>query len=1277
MFMQREEILKKTNFILRCKKAAFQKREFRGNIMNKLYTAICTIFILLCFADKNYAQQGLVNDTSKKALVKLSAKSHNNFILNYNKALALAKKNGWAIKRKTKNGGLISLQGVNSLGFPIYLKTDNNTTAAATTGTNTVQPGGSTGLNLSGASAVLNGKLAIWDGGSVYKAHNEFTGKTITLHDSTGVIDHATHVSGTMIAKGVYAPAKGMAFNAATLQSYDFDNDEAEMSAAALSLLLSNHSYGDAAGWYFNDGTNHWEWYGLPGDSVDYNFGFYGARTQTWDKIAYNAPYYLIVESAGNSRADTGPAVGDDYYGYASKTNQTLVDKGPRPAGISSNNGYDVIATTGNAKNILTVGAINPLPNGPNTSSNISVAYFSSFGPTDDGRIKPDIVGDGVNVLSTGSGGTTSYITLSGTSMAAPNITGSLYLLQEYYARKNNGNFMRSATLKGLACHTAFDAGNTGPDYIYGWGLLDMKKASQAITDNGGKSLLTENALQQGQKQTFNVVASGQGPLMVSISWTDPAGAVTADGVINSRTPKLVNDLDVRISDGTNTFKPWVLDPLHPAIAAATGDNILDNIEQVYIPGAVTGKAYTITVSHKGTLQGGVQDYTLIATGVGGHIYCTSAPFSNADSRVNNVTLGSLNYTPPAGCTTYSDYTDKTSQLELGKTYPLSITLGTCGANFNKAAKVYIDWNGNGIFDANELVATSGVINGTGTYTTNIAVPGTVVPGDYSVMRVVLTETSDASAIQACGTYAKGETQDYRVQFLLPAADAGATAIISPSTTGSCSDANQVTVSIKNFGRLPISNIPVTVIITDVNNVATTLTGTYTGTLQPSDQEDFTFGTPFNAVAGATYNIIAFTSLAGDAVAANNQASAAVTISLPPEATGLTAYYCTDSKDYRLTGTADGTILWYKNIGDAIPIAWGSPGTTATVPANNTFYAGVNDFKGTLGPATKTVFTGGGYNQFTPYVSVNTKIPVIIESARLYIGNSGKITFNVNDASGRTVSTSTINAVATRTTPLPGAQPDDPNDQGAVYKLNLLLPSAGNFTINVGFDGSSTLYRNNAGVTGYPFKIGDIFSITGNSATADPDTAAYKGYYYYFYDMKVKSAGCPSVIRQQVTVSKPVITQSGAVLNSSAATNNQWYLNGKPVVGAVGASYTPTQSGNYQVALVLDGGCTVLSDNYVYIITANSANNKTDIGLVVFPNPASGPLSILFAAKAPADLTISLINVAGQIVSISKQTVAAGNFSTIADVTFLPPGTYILKIQLGARVYNTKVIVLR
>lgn len=506
---------------------------------------------------------------------------------------------------KTKNGGFLSLQGVNKLGFPVYLITDDNIISAATTNTTAVQPGGSLGLNLSGSSVFLDNKLAIWDGGSVYKAHQEFAGKIITIKDTSTIIDHATHVTGTMLAKGVYPPVKGMAFNAATLQSYDFNNDVAEMAAASPGLLLSNHSYGDEAGWNFDDATNHWEWFGLPGDTVDYTFGFYSDRTQAFDQIAYKAPYYLIVESAGNARGNTGPVVGADYYGFASASNPTFVDKGPRPANISSNNSYDCISTTGNAKNILTIGAINPLPYGPTSSQSISTTFFSSWGPTDDGRVKPDLVANGLNVLSCGSASPSTYITLSGTSQAAPNVTGSLYLLQEYYGEKNGGAFMRSATLKGLACHTAFDAGNVGPDYIYGWGLLDMKAAAQAITDNGTKSIIKENTLTQGQTQTFNVVASGNGPLIATIAWTDPESSITPDGTINDRMPKLVNDLDIRISDGTTTFFPWVLDPNNPSAAATKGDNIRDNVEQVYVAGAIPGRAYTITVSHKGTLQSG------------------------------------------------------------------------------------------------------------------------------------------------------------------------------------------------------------------------------------------------------------------------------------------------------------------------------------------------------------------------------------------------------------------------------------------------------------------------------------------------------------------------------------------------------------------------------------------------------------------------------------------------------------------------------------------------
>ncbi|MBE9665627.1 S8 family serine peptidase [Mucilaginibacter boryungensis] len=1250
--------------------------------MTKLYRAcIGGLLLLLVGTDMANAQQILVSDAQRRELQNLSVQLNETFKTNQQAAIALAPKYGWPLSHTGRNGAVVKLQGVNERGFPIYLKTHNNTTSAATTGTNTVQPGGLLGLNLSGSSTIMNNKLAIWDGGWVLGSHQEFSGKTISIKDANAsVIEHATHVAGTMVAKGVYAPAKGMAFGAATLSSYDFNNDVAEMTAAASTLLLSNHSYGGISGWSFNSSDNRWEWYGLPGDTEDYTFGFYDARTQSWDKIAYNAPYYLIVESSGNSHDETGPAVGSDYWGYRSRTDQTLVDKGPRPAGISSNDAYDVLNSTANAKNILTVGAVNQIPYGPTNRSEVQVASFSSWGPTDDGRIKPDIVGAGVNVLSTNNTSNTSYVTLSGTSMAAPNVTGSIYLLQEYYAQKNAGAFMRAATLKGLVCHTAFDGGNIGPDYIYGWGLLDMKKAAQAITDNGAKSLIKENTLAQGQSQVVNVIASGNGVLSATISWTDVQGTPTAGTIINDRTPKLVNDLDIRISDGTTTFKPWVLDPANPSVAATTGDNIRDNVEQVYIPNTIPGKAYTITISHKGTLVSGPQAYSLIVTGVGGAVYCASAPASSADSRIDNITLSNLNNTPAAGCTSYSDYTNLTVNLEQGKTYPVSITAGTCGANFNKIAKVYIDYNGDGTFDpVTELAATTTVIAGTGTYTGNISIPGTVIADNYTRMRVVLSETSDATTITPCGAYAKGETQDYRVLFTKTSSDAGVVSVNSSTPGGACAGKTNITVHLKNFGSAAISNIPVTVTITNPDNSVITLNETYTFTLPPSAEDDFILQGTFNTISGATYKITATTNLSGDPVTANNSVTTNITTGTPAAATGLQAYFCADTKKYILSGNTDGGLLWYKNATDPLPFAAGSPAYTLQPPVNNTYYAGVNDLSGPVGPASKSAFSAGGYNQFTPSILVSTAVPVIIESAKLYIGNSGKITFSVTDASGQVVSSTTINAVATRTTPGAGAQADDPNDQGKVYILNLLFPTAGNYSINTSYDNTATLFRSNGGVTGYPFNLGGAFRITGNNATSPTnpsDTSYYKNFYYYLYNMQVKSAGCAGTTRQAVTLTKPVITQKDTVLTSSFANGNQWYYNDSIIVAATGQSYIATRSGDYKVGVTINGGCTVFSDPYHYALVPLHPDNSA-IGLAVFPVPASTKINVAFKAPDSGTLTLSLVNNAGKIMFTQKQAITSGDFSTTLDISEQMTGTYVLEVILGGKVYGRKILIVR
>lgn len=274
--------------------------------------------------------------------------------------------------------------------------------------------------------------------------------------------------------------------------------------------------------------------------------------------------------------------------------------------------------------------AAEKLTNGYNVPADVRAASFSAFGPTDDGRIKPDITGIGVNLLSTFTGANDAYNSISGTSMATPNIAGSLLLLQQHYRDLNNGQFMKAATLKALALGTASEAGLKGPDYSYGWGLLNSLKAAVTLSTNNKYSLVQERTLNNGTQDSIQLKAVGNEPLKATIVWNDPAPVTNGEETgLNDRTKTLVNDLDIKISDGTNTFQPWVLDPNNPGNAATNGDNSIDNVEQVFIENPEAGKVYTIFISHKNSLKKNLivndsitledsakQDYSLVITGI-------------------------------------------------------------------------------------------------------------------------------------------------------------------------------------------------------------------------------------------------------------------------------------------------------------------------------------------------------------------------------------------------------------------------------------------------------------------------------------------------------------------------------------------------------------------------------------------------------------------------------------------------------------------------------------
>jgi len=581
----------------------------------KILLNLGVVITVLCLSCTAVAQSDVALATRKAELQALSARLHKRDENNRRQAQEYARRVGIPVRRELPNGQVLELQRIDPDTGPVFYIT-NNLDAADTVSTDEVRPGGSAGLNLEGYGMTV----AEWDAGAIY-AHTDFIGRLTQMDDATEVKGHSTHVAGTLIGAGdgLEPRSRGMAY-AAHLNAYDWNSDTAEMAtAAAGGLLVSNHSYGIAAGWLYMGGAEPDEWWWIGGaadtDVEDPNFGYYDTESRLWDQIAYDAPYYLIVKAAGNDRSETGPAPGRPYRIIDQDGSFVSISTEPRNPDCAPA-GYDCLPTHSVAKNILTVGAVDDIPGGYSPlsgPSSVLMSPFSSWGPTDDGRIKPDVVGNGVFLISAWHE-SPFYAAAAGTSMAAPNVTGSLLLLQEHYENVHGaGNFMRSATLKALAIHTADEAGSAdGPDYEFGWGLLNTKNAARVITEDGGDHQIIEDSLADSAVDSVQISVTQENALVTAtLVWMDRPGTVVTPA-LDPQDLMLVNDLDLRIKTGSTTYMPWVLNPAVPAAAASTGDNFRDNVEQVEVSGGGTG-IYTIEVSHKAILFNGEnQDYTLI-----------------------------------------------------------------------------------------------------------------------------------------------------------------------------------------------------------------------------------------------------------------------------------------------------------------------------------------------------------------------------------------------------------------------------------------------------------------------------------------------------------------------------------------------------------------------------------------------------------------------------------------------------------------------------------------
>ncbi len=1161
----------------------------------RIYSLFLTLFFSVFSMRNVYAQREIYRKEAKAQIEEHAKQFSLQENKRYTESIKISTEKG--IKRVDQIGDKqIYLQYINELGEPLYLGTESNRRSGQITRTDQLYGGGNLGLSLNGKSDTLAGKLAMWDGGGVMVTHQEFNGRAKLQETSLSPDLHATHVAGTMIAGGVIASARGMAFGA-DLKVWDYNNDNSEISAASPNLLISNHSYGYQAGWIYDSTKRKWQWWGNDAISSleDYKFGYYDSNAQSLDRIAYNAPYYLITKSAGNSRSENGPdfAKGEYYLLKNTRDSSNIIR--------TTNDAYDIISTTGTAKNILTVGAIESIQQPPNLPSEIRVSDFSSWGPTDDGRIKPDIMGVGTDILSTSNTSNASYTSLDGTSMSSPQVAGSLFLLQQLYSRLNTGKFMRSATLKGLVIHSAMDFGPAGPDYQSGWGLLNAENAASIIQNKGKTQAIRELSLSNGTFYTEKIIASGAENMSATLCWTDPEGNVLPliASSLNNRSPRLINDLDIKIQDSKGIYLPFILDPENPSLLAKTGVNILDNVEKINIPNTIPGETYTLTVNHKGTLKNGQQDFSLILTGIGGTSYCSSSPTSKsalitkmiADNKSIANTLDSSGAALP---------------IEIGERKSIGIEFSNANA---KNIRSVVDWNQDGDFDdADELINASTNIT-RNTFNIQITPTSNTKMGNRYKLRII---SSYEPINSSCGIFPSGNSLEATILLVQASNDIAAIGV-NTITGNFCQQSGNLTLlaRLKNVGSKTQTKLPVKVDIFANAQLVTQMTATM-DKINPGSEQEVALQGNLTIEAGKTYTFELSHQLTDDQFGQNNRIRVEKIIESPksPLATGT---QCVPGTLVNLI-TSNDAALWYSN--NTLVGA----GARISLPASEKYSVSQADFSGNLKPSSKSEFgTGTYYNNFGPEPIIEVKSPIVLESARIYVGTSGTITFSVfNQDTGELVETVTKDVIATRTQSnltrtKDGQLIDDKNDPGQLVYLNLPFPKAGRYLLSQSCSNGASIFRSNKSLSdtinaptniGYPYSIPNILTLSG----AKFNGSAITGGYYYFYDMSFRSIGCPTPRSQVVVSTSPnpniILNSAGSLtlcpneikdLTASASENTsiQWLLNGIPISGATQATYRANKAGVYQAQASNLSSCTSLSTSFNLIYTKPVAPSLT------------------------------------------------------------------------------------
>jgi hypothetical protein len=548
------------------------------------------------------------------------------------------------------------------------------------------------------------------------------------------------------------------------------------------------------------------------------------------------------------------------------------------------NCGYGAGAGWGNitggykvGKNVIAAG---------NTDQNGSLDNSSSRGPAPDGRIKPDICANGTNHWSTDEDYT--YSVGGGTSAACPGIAGITAQIYQAYKEITNSSNPDGGLIKTILLNTADDRGRPGPDFEYGWGMVNARKALSTIQENRYKI----DSISQGDSVEFLInIPAGVRNTEMMVYWTDPAGDPTS-------TISLVNNLDIKLKNAQGqTFLPWILNS-SPTVAAltsnaTTGIDNLNNMEQVSLNDPAPG-VYRLVVYGKSIPEGPQKFFMtyLFETNalkltypLGGEglvqteselirwdAFGTAGTFqlaysgdngSNWTTITNNLagTNRQLNWTVPNVTSgnvimrlvrgTDTSYTER----------PFTISRLASNLRVTKACvdSLTIAWNA-----VTGATAYEVSLLGTKYMDSVTTVSGLTAKIPYNFSIDNWFSVSPVFANGAKGRRAIAIRKTPGLVGCAVASDVGISSVISPrpQTTYPCpSFANHpVKVRVRNFGTAAASNFPLFFKL----GSAATVSQTFTSTLNPGDSVEFIFTQTVNLIASTNYTLQTWTKLVGD-----------------------------------------------------------------------------------------------------------------------------------------------------------------------------------------------------------------------------------------------------------------------------------------------------------------------------------------------------------------------------------------------------------------------------